>query len=64
MFVASEPHSYREVMAVAVQELRPEIEVWIGEPADLEREIPRLEPDLVVCNRPPTATHSGLLTVS
>jgi hypothetical protein len=48
--VANEPRSYREVIAAAVQALRPHIEVILVRPDSLEREVNRLEPQLVVCS--------------
>ncbi len=60
--MANDPRSYREVMAITIQNLRPEIEVWASEPADLEQEIVRLDPDLVVCSQTPVMAHSSLPT--
>jgi hypothetical protein len=49
--VANEPRSYREAMAVAWQVLRPEVEVILAEPRDLDAEVARLDPQLVLCSR-------------
>ncbi len=49
--VANEPRSYREAMAVACQVLRPQVEVILAEPADLDAEVTRLDPQLVLCSR-------------
>lgn len=62
VLIANEPLSYREVMAVTLQELRPEVEVLTSDPADLEREILRLGPDLVICSQAPVVAHPNLLT--
>jgi hypothetical protein len=49
--VANEPRSYREAMAVACRALRPEVEVILADPADLDAEVTRLDPQLVLCSR-------------
>ena len=49
--VANEPRSYREAMAVACQVVRPEVEVILAEPVDLDAEVMRLDPQLVLCSR-------------
>lgn len=49
--VANEPRSYREAMAVACRAVRPEVEVILAEPADLDAAIARLDPQLVLCSR-------------
>ena len=49
--VANEPRSYREAMAVACRVLRPEVEVILAEPADLDAAVARLDPQLVLCSR-------------
>ena len=48
---ANEPRSYREAMAVACRVLRPEVEVILAEPADLDAAVARLDPQLVLCSR-------------
>ena len=49
--VANEPRSYREALAVACQVLRPEVEVILAEPVDLDAEVVRLDPQLVLCSQ-------------
>ncbi len=49
--VASELQSYRQALAAAFRELRPGVEVFEVEEDDLDREVERLGPDLVVCSR-------------
>ncbi len=49
--VASELQSYRQALAAALRELRPGVEVFEVEEDDLDREVERLSPDLVVCSR-------------
>jgi hypothetical protein len=51
VLVACELQSYREALAAAFRELRPDIEVFEAEMEDLDREVERLDPDLVVCSR-------------
>jgi hypothetical protein len=50
--IANEPSIYREVISAALKELRPDIEIFISEPDDLEGEFLRILPQLVVCSRP------------
>jgi hypothetical protein len=51
ILVANEPRSYREAIADALQELRPNIEVVVLEPEALEPELRRPTPQLVTCSR-------------
>ena len=51
VMVANEPRSYRETIAYALAELRPNAEVLTVDPEDLERELLRVSPQLVVCSR-------------
>jgi hypothetical protein len=51
VLVANELRYYREVVANAVLMFRPEVEVKIVEPSDLDSSILQLAPDLVVCSR-------------
>ncbi len=51
VLVASELQSYRQALAAAFRELRPGVEVFEVEEDDLDREVERLAPDLVVCSR-------------
>jgi hypothetical protein len=50
--IANEPAIYREVISAALKELRPDIEIFISQPDDLEGEFLRILPQLVVCSRP------------
>ena len=49
--VACELQSYRQALAVALRELRPSVEVFEVDEEDLDHEVERLGPDLVVCSR-------------
>ena len=51
ILVACELRSYREAIASAFRVLRPGVEVFEVEEEDLDREVGRLDPDLVVCSR-------------
>jgi hypothetical protein len=51
VLVACELKSYREAIAAAFRLLRPNVEVFEAEAEDLDREVGRLSPDLVVCSR-------------
>jgi hypothetical protein len=51
VLVACELQSYRQVFAATFRELRPDVEVFEAEEEDLDREVERLDPDLVVCSR-------------
>lgn len=49
--VANDPRVYREVITDALKRLRPLIEVSAAEPEELDREVARLRPHLVICSR-------------
>lgn len=49
--VANEPRSYRQLLAGVLQRLRPGALVSEVEPGELDGEIERIRPDLVVCSR-------------
>lgn len=54
VLIAIEPRSYREVIGLAIQELRPHVRIEVLEPDALRREVLRDEPDLVLCSQPST----------
>lgn len=56
VLIAIEPRSYREVIGLAIQELRPHVRVEVLEPDALMREVVRDEPDVVLCSRPNKAS--------
>jgi hypothetical protein len=62
ILVANEPRAYREVLAAAVQELRPQVEVSTFEPEDLDDAVVCLDPHLVVCSRLSETVQSHALT--
>ncbi len=49
--VANEPAAHRDVFAAVLHMLRPEAEVAIVDPTELDEAIGRLNPDLVLCSR-------------
>lgn len=51
ILIASDLRSYREALAAALQELRPEIEVFEAEVGYLDLEVRRLLPDVVVTSK-------------
>ncbi|MGB3681908.1 MAG: hypothetical protein WA990_05425 [Rubrobacteraceae bacterium] len=44
------PLSYRQVLMLTLRRLRPQVEVILARPKDLDEEVERLAPELVVCN--------------
>ena len=61
VLVANEPRTYREAMACAVRELRPNVEVLTVEPEALESEVKRGVPALVLCSRATSAVQESSL---
>jgi len=51
ILVANELASYRQTLAIVLRELCPHVEVFETASEDLEEEITRLRPDLVICSR-------------
>ncbi len=51
VLVANDPCTYREVIADAFQGLRPHVEVYVVEPDDLDHEVARFRPHLVICSQ-------------
>ena len=49
--MANEPRAYRKGIAEVFRQLRPNVEVFEAEKEDLDSEVGRLSPDLVVCSR-------------
>ena len=50
---------YREAVMRIVRNLRPHLEVRVSNPDALGAAIPRLDPILVICNRPNTISPNG-----
>ena len=51
IILAIELTSYREAFALALQSLRPDVRIFQAEENELDREVRRLLPDMVVCSR-------------
>ncbi len=52
MLLAVEPRAYREAIGLAIENLRPNVEVSVSAPEDLISEVTRLVPTLVICGLP------------
>ena len=59
ILVALEPRAYRTVIGRAIQILRPHLEVAVVEPDNLQAEVARLDPALVISSQPKPATSAG-----
>lgn len=59
VLVSNEPRVYREVLAAALQEMRPTAEVEMIEPAALDAEIVSKKPGLVFCSALTEAIRRG-----
>jgi hypothetical protein len=60
ILVANEPRSYREVIGAALQALKPNVEVLTIGPEELDREVKRSVPDLVLCSRLSPTVEDGV----
>jgi hypothetical protein len=58
---SNQPLSYREAMANVVRALRPEADVTQCDPQNLETEIARVQPQLVICSDLADSIRSRLL---
>lgn len=56
MLLAVEPRAYREAIGLAIENLRPNVEVTVSAPEDLVSEVTRLAPTLVICGVPDSET--------
>ena len=50
VLISIAPRSYRQVVALTLRRYRPRLEVRLAAPEDLDPEVGRFEPHLVVCN--------------
>ena len=57
---SNQPLAYREAMAAVVQKLRPAAEVTVGDPGNLDAEIARVQPQLVICDGLATSVRQQL----
>jgi hypothetical protein len=51
ILLTNEPRSYREAIAGAFRALKPNTEVFVAGSEELDAEVKRLSPQLVVCSR-------------
>lgn len=51
ILVANELASYRQTIALVIRDLHPDVEVFEADSEVLDREVLRLDPDLVICSR-------------
>lgn len=50
ILLANEPRAYREAIAQAIHQLRPDVEIETAEPPDLDTSIRQFVPDMVICS--------------
>jgi hypothetical protein len=50
VLLGNDPRSYRETLRAVFERLRPNMEFLAVEPGDLDRELSRLHPGIVVCS--------------
>jgi hypothetical protein len=51
ILLTNEPRSYREAIAGAIRALKPNTDVFVAGSEELDAEVKRLSPQLVVCSR-------------
>ncbi len=61
VLVAVELCAYREAIGLAIEDLRPDVEMTVRAPEDLVSEMARLAPKLVICNRPDPKMSEGIV---
>src|SRR3712207_3241283 len=59
VLLANDPRSYREVIASAVHALRPNLDVFVAEPGEIEVKMESLSPDVVICSEVYPAVERG-----
>ncbi|MEW6635234.1 MAG: hypothetical protein AB1425_00310 [Actinomycetota bacterium] len=57
--IANEPRAYREILAETLRDLRPEVDFLLMEPGELAEAIPRLKPEIVICEEASAAVREG-----
>jgi len=62
IMVANEPRAYREAIGSTLWELRPQTQVTIATPEELDGEILRLHPHVVVCSELTEAVREHAMT--
>jgi hypothetical protein len=61
VLVALELRTYREAIARALQHSRPRAAISISDPEDLDSEMERLEPHVVICSQSTQPVRDGAL---
>ena len=51
ILLANEPRAYRDVISGTLEALHPDLDVLTAEPAELDEEVLRVSPHLVICSR-------------
>lgn len=59
VLLANDPRSYREIIATTVHDLRPNLDVFVAEPGEIERKMESLSPDVVICSEVYPAVERG-----
>jgi hypothetical protein len=59
VLAACSPRIYREAIGETIEGLKPSVEVVIVEPDELEDEVRRLDPDMVISVRPASLDPEG-----
>src|SRR5215208_974242 len=62
IMVANEPRAYREAIGSTLWELRPQTQVTIAAPEELDGEVLRLHPHVVVCSELTEAVREHAMT--
>ncbi len=62
VLISIAPRSYREAVALTLQQHRPNLEVKITPPEGLDREVGGFEPHLVVCNETTPLVRANVLS--
>jgi len=60
LILANEPRSYRDIMARALRDLRPHIEVFVLDPESLDDLAGSLSPDLVIGSKLTASIQDGV----
>jgi hypothetical protein len=50
ILLTNEPRSYREAIAGAIRSIKPNTEVFVAGPEELDAKVKRLSPQLVICS--------------
>ena len=64
ILLTNEPRSYREAIAGAIRAIKPNTEVFVAGPEELDAKVKGLSPQLVICSRAtPTVEFRSLVWV-